>query len=227
MTCASVSRFAAGLLSGPPRRGRALGHGYVRFGDDVIAITPPGAPRMPNGIECDLDLTAGETVDIGNGELRTTTSVVVDSGTRWDARPTPRHRLTVRPQADIDLETLPGRGPGLTPLGDDILVGFLAAATFAGRDVRAEAEGAARHTTALSATLLRLAAEGELAEAAHRLLEDGDVEPLLGFGHTSGAGIALGLASAVPGEVDAWARTACLDIDGSHFELQIVEEPPC
>jgi len=227
MTCASVSRFAAGLLSGPPRSGRALGHGYIRFEDDVVAITPPGALRMPNGIECSLELSVGETVSIGNGELRTATSVAVDSGRRWDARPTPRYRLAVWPRPEIDPESLAGRGPGLTPLGDDILVGFLAAATLAGQDVRADAEGAANDTTALSATLLRLAAQGELPEAAHRLLEDGEIGPLLGFGHTSGAGMALGLALAAQSKEDTAARGVPLDVDGRHFRLRIVEQAPC
>jgi hypothetical protein len=45
----------------------------------------------------------------------------------------------------------------------------------------------------LSATLLRLAANGHLPEAAHRLLEDGDPEPLLSWGATSGSGLLAGL----------------------------------
>jgi hypothetical protein len=49
--------------------------------------------------------------------------------------------------------------------------------------------GLARHTTALSRTLLRLAAQGSVPEAAHRLLEEGDLNPLLDFGATSGTGI--------------------------------------
>jgi hypothetical protein len=41
--------------------------------------------------------------------------------------------------------------------------------------------------------LLRLAAQGQLPEAAHRLLEDGDPDPLLAWGATSGSGLLAGL----------------------------------
>jgi hypothetical protein len=51
----------------------------------------------------------------------------------------------------------------------------------------------ASRTTSLSGTLLRLAAEGCVPEAAHRLLEDGDPEPLLAWGATSGSGLLTGL----------------------------------
>lgn len=227
MTAGSVSRFAAALLAGPPRRGQALGHGYVRFGPDVLAVTPAGALRMPNGVECDLVLGEGETVSIGNGELRTATAVVADDGRRWDAQPSPRYELAVHPCPDVDPPRLAGRGPGLTPLGDDVLVGFFAASALAGHDLRPVAERAARRTTALSATLLRLAAQGELPEAAHRLLEEGEIEPLLGFGHTSGAGIALGLALAGRRDCGARGRITALDVDGRRFELEIFEGAPC
>jgi len=222
MTAArSVSRYAAALLEGPRRQGEAIGHGYVRFDSDVIAITPAGAPRMPNGIEADLELAHGEPLTIGDGTLETATATV-SAGPIWDARPKPRHTVQVRPRPELDLERLPGRGPGLTPLGDDILVGYLAAAALDGRNVRATAARAARRTTTLGGTLLRLAAQAELPEAAHRLLEDGDIEPLLRFGHTSGAGIALGLglhrtAAGTP------QKTTPIGVNGRCYELTITE----
>lgn len=203
----SVSPFAAALLAGPRRVGKAIGHGYVRIGDDVLAVTRPGAARMPNGIETELELEPGERVTVGRGELRTETGVVT-LGPRWNPRP--RVRLAARPRARPRLERLAGRGPGLTPLGDDVLVGYLAGSALAGAApsaIAALAERAGRQTTALSRTLLLLAAKGQLPEPAHRFLEQGDPEPLLQFGVTSGRGIALGLRLAA--EVPALEAQPC------------------
>jgi uncharacterized protein DUF2877 len=189
--------FAEELLAGASLTGIALGHGYVRFGDDVLAITPPGAPRMPNGIVADLPLDPGDEVRAGGGELRTRTRTVRPKRT-WDPRP--HVRLPRRTTRWRRLVRLAGRGPGLTPLGDDILVGYIGSAALAGLDVSRLAEQAAGRTSALSATLLRRAAAGELPEPAHALLEHGDVDPLLRFGATSGKGIMLGISLYLEGE---------------------------
>jgi Protein of unknown function (DUF2877) len=109
-----------------------------------------------------------------------------------------------------------GRGPGLTPEGDDLLaavagtLAVLGPATGMGssflRGVLAALVGPARaRTTALSATLLELAARGLLAEPAGRLL---DLRPagerawpaalarLRRLGHGSGRAYATGIAAA-------------------------------
>ena len=108
-----------------------------------------------------------------------------------------------------------GRGPGLTPEGDDlvaavagtlavlgpaagwerpVLAGFLAALV----------EPAPARTTALSATLLELAAQGRLAEPAGRLLDLGPegeaawpaaLARLARLGHGSGRAYAAGIAA--------------------------------
>jgi hypothetical protein len=71
---------------------------------------------------------------------------------------------------------------------------------FQGRmaEARDLAATAASRTTSLSATLLRHAADGELPEPAHALLERGDPEPLRRFGQSSGRCLLLGLALACP-----------------------------
>jgi hypothetical protein len=187
-----ASRYAAELLAGPPRRGLGLGHGYVLFGDDVLALTPPGAARMPNGIETDVRVGLGDEVIAGGGVLRTPSGDVSPSS-RWDARPRPQVLLAADEPLPVEPEALVGWGPGLTPLGDDILIGFVAGRALAGRRVpRVAAAG----TTALSHTLFACAARGELPEPAHALLEDGDPAPLLAFGATSGRGLIVGLALA-------------------------------
>jgi hypothetical protein len=108
-----------------------------------------------------------------------------------------------------------GRGPGLTPSGDDVLAGFLVGAHAFGLDVaglrRAVAELAPFRTTALSAALLWHAGRGECADEvaalAAVLTGRGSTGPaarrLLAVGHTSGAALACGLllaAERAPGQ---------------------------
>lgn len=98
-----------------------------------------------------------------------------------------------------------GRGGGLTPLGDDVLCGWIATAAAASRPdrlaVTAQATRLAAHrTTLLSATLVGCAARGDVLPQFRRLLLSlapaGDPTPaltdLLAVGHTSGAGLAAG-----------------------------------
>lgn len=190
----SITPFAAELLAGPLRPGVGLGHGYIRFGDDVLALTPPGAPRMPNGIEVDVEVAPALRIWAGDGALRST-EWTVGPGPLWEPRPEPRYAVVAWPRPELDLETLPGLGPGLTPFGDDVLIGYLAGRALAGFPPP-EVVHAADRTTALSRTLLLLAAGGALPEPAHKLLVDGDFEPLLAFGASSGKGITLGLSLA-------------------------------
>jgi hypothetical protein len=183
---------------------------------------------MPNGIEADLLLAPGEPVAVGRGELRTSAAVVA-VGPRWQPRPSLRAGLSASPRWRIEPELLIGRGPGLTPLGDDILVGYLAGRALAGDDVSRCARWLSRsdgRTTALSLTLLRLAARGELPEAAHQLLENGDPSPLLHFGATSGKGMAIGLGLALAAAADHPRRIALslpAPAPAGRLELEISE----
>jgi hypothetical protein len=104
------------------------------------------------------------------------------------------------------VEPLLGRGTGLTPAGDDLIAGALAAlraldsprAESLGAAVRALAPG---RTTRLSAALLAAADEGavipEAAAVLRALAGAGDlaaaVDGLRAVGHTSGAYLAAGL----------------------------------
>ena len=109
---------------------------------------------------------------------------------------------------------LVGRGPGLTPEGDDLVaavagtlavLGPVAGMEEAGRDglLAALVSGPGR-TTALSATLLALASERRLAEPAGRLLDlgpggetawPGALSRLGRLGHGSGRAYAAGIAA--------------------------------
>lgn len=196
----SISRAVRPLIDGEEREGIALGRGYVDVGGYVLALTEPGAPRMPNGVECALKLEPGERVTVGGGVVHTAAvRVLVDR--EWD--PVPRARVGLRVDCDvpIDAVSLAGRGAGLTPAGDDLLAGYAAGLVlFHGRrdEARALVEAACPRTTALSATLLRHAANGELPEPAHDLLERGEAAPLLRWGRSSGHYLMLGLAIAYP-----------------------------
>jgi hypothetical protein len=104
--------------------------------------------------------------------------------------------------------TLLGRGPGLTPSGDDLLAGMLLGARAFG--VAAEplagavAIAAPTATTALSARLLRHAIDGECVPEVARVIAaladpldcERRVAALVRVGHTSGAALGRGLVLA-------------------------------
>ncbi len=205
----SVSAAVLPLLAGPEREGVGLGLGYVDFGGYVLALTRPGRPRMPNGVECQLDVQPGERCSIGLGRL-VAHGVEVLPGPTWDPVPEVAFlpRLEAGERLRPDVERLAGRGDGLTPSGDDLLSGYVAGLTlFHGRteEAMALAEAAALRTTHLSATLLRHAARGELPEPAHALLERGEVGPLHRFGHSSGRSLLVGMAAAASAPPEATA----------------------
>jgi hypothetical protein len=195
-----------------------MGHGHLKVDSYVVTLTQPGAPRMPNGIECELDVGEGEHVVIGDGGLHAR-GLTITTGPIWDARPDVNVHLEADPYSRVDGPSLLGRGPGLTPQGDDVLIGYLAGLNLFeshNEELQAPLTGSAT-TTSLSTTLLLHAGLGELPEPAHALLESGDPDPLMGFGHSSGRALLLGLALACPAgaEGDLPARTVVLrDIAG-------------
>ena len=100
--------------------------------------------------------------------------------------------------SEADLDRLLGRGPGLTPLGDDVLAGWFTTRAALGRPDDALAAAARRRlgaTTLLSATLLDCAIRGEaLPQLADWLADptDSTAAALLAVGATSGAGLLAG-----------------------------------
>jgi hypothetical protein len=116
-------------------------------------------------------------------------------------------------QARSAVSCLLGRGPGLTPAGDDLLCGLLAGARLFGRDctdiaaaVATELANRPRATTALSRQLLWRACKGdglpELRELAAALVTDPAVvhnrlSLLTAIGHTSGIALLAGVLAAV------------------------------
>ena len=110
-----------------------------------------------------------------------------------------------------------GRGPGLTPSGDDVLMGMLAALRFSGAldpssllGLGASLEAAARRlTTEISAEHLRHACRGMVAGPIRDLLvalDGGDTDVVSGavdrlgrYGHTSGMDSTLGVVMGLLG----------------------------
>jgi hypothetical protein len=163
----------------------------------------PGAQAYLRDGEIHLDgrpVRIGRLVDVGVPSLPSTASSV--------AAPVPPAAVAglVGPVpaavTAADVARIIGRGDGLTPLGDDVLCGWLAihrAAGIATPDVDAAVRANADRTTLLSATLLDCALRGEvLPEFAAYVLSLGTLdEPataarLASVGHTSGAGLLHG-----------------------------------
>lgn len=96
------------------------------------------------------------------------------------------------------LDRLLGRGPGLTPLGDDVLAGWFAARHAAGQPDHVLAAAVRRRlavTTLLSATLLDCALSGEVVPQLGDWLArptTETAEALMAVGATSGAGMLAG-----------------------------------
>lgn len=103
-----------------------------------------------------------------------------------------------------------GSGPGLTPAGDDVVAGAMAACALYGAGPRAGelerlVERACLATTTLSAALLGCAARGQVVPQASELLRalgGGTAIPpalthLRGVGSTSGTALAIGLVAAL------------------------------
>ena len=240
---AAVRPLLGGLVEGT-LLGAGESGAWARLGDTVVVLLPAGATRPPNGIEVPrallplLEPGAACRADAGGFEVADWRLEIRGS---WDPRPRlPRVGSTALRAAAAALPAPPvkdeglgaaltagdprgvleaarrlvGKGPGLTPLGDDVLIGALAGAGLLG-----EATGdrrlahlvaatalpldalARERTTALSATLLRHAGRGEVDDASAGLLRAlcgrGDPEAalhaLLALGHSSGTGLATGL----------------------------------
>lgn len=212
---------------------------YVDLGGWCLGLVSAGASRVPCAMWSTVDdLTtllpsAGPlTARVDDGCLVVAgralrVSRVVDTRLPSVAvpRPCPEEALHVVAAAGLDLpaggrltpahvDRLLGRGPGLTPLGDDVLAGWLAVRVAAGRPDVAVA-GAVKQrravTTLLSATLLDCALHGEaLPQLTDWLVSptDATTAALLGVGATSGAGLLAGAALALASLTDRDTPTA-------------------
>jgi len=187
----------------PDVSGAVVGDGRIRLGDVVVEVTrlsTADVPRLPR-----LADQAPLLADL----FRPGTDERLDD-VRAALPAAALQRLALGDPAAA--EALLGLGDGLTPLGDDVLAGWLVTRRAAGLGhgaVAAAVMAGLNRTTTLSATLLQRAAAGESLPQLRRLLvgvaaslPPAGLRPLLhdllAVGHSSGAGLATGAALAVP-----------------------------
>lgn len=142
-----------------------------------------------------LALVHGQTQAGGSSASTTRARAVVGAEAMWSGW------QGVEAQVCAGAAHLAGLGGGLTPAGDDFVLGVMLCAWLAhpdpGRFCKMALEASAGRTTMLSAALLRSAAAGECGAAWHRLLESlggcseeratAAAAAVLSHGHTSGA----------------------------------------
>lgn len=217
----AASAVLAGLLDGAVTldlvevaRTRVSVHFETSHPDvPVLCVSTPDAVHLPNSVLAPVLPTGAAALRAG---------VLVDTSSHWQVvrwwQP-PRPRGLVSPVsvvapggvdtlAAVTPQELIGRGPGLTPAGDDVLAGALVAAHAVADDRlphwRAATRDliAAHRTTAVSRGLLHHALDGwsthELADfltavcAGDMTVTSRATERLLRVGHSSGAALASG-----------------------------------
>lgn len=227
------------LLEGPLRRlsqtlavAHAVGYGPLAVVDTASARPPHAVVTGDPGLVATLAVC--RSIVVGGGAVRAG-GMSLAVARWWDPRPRPARTtaaalarrlplLGVEPVDDLcemplaGARQLLGAGAGLTPRGDDVLVGFLAARAVLDPALRAAAPSpspdaaaawivtaAGERTTDLSARLLWHAARGEVMApvgAVIRALSDGiglqvAVERLSLLGASSGTATLSGIASGV------------------------------
>jgi hypothetical protein len=171
---------------------------------DRIVFVRGSIARLLGGAPLESLASIGVDMDLAGG----VSLAGLGGAIHWAARPMVyRLRRGLRLGIPADLQTgaagLAGLGPGLTPAGDDFLVGVLLGLWAAWPVlvvppvVEAIVSAAAPRTTLLSAAWLRAAGRGEADEAWHNLLASLVSSPASGIitagqrilarGHTSGA----------------------------------------
>lgn len=176
-------------------------HAEVRIGRIVDYRAPAFDPGDAAAMRADLRATVGNVLEPIRAELPSSALQALQH-----AEPRSVHELM-------------GLGSGLTPLGDDVLCGWLATLMATDRSSAATISAAVNEladeqTTRLSATLLRRAIAGDVVPQFCRLLRalqtpltvtdstpTGSIatasNKLARIGHTSGAGLLLGLSIAL------------------------------
>jgi hypothetical protein len=196
------------------RHVRIVGAGHsASYGEDdgFVVVFTREPPVLPNGAQIGRLPAVGDEVVVRGDEVWDPTLRLVDPPEI--VPPEPDDLAAAVESRDPSLAAaagarLIGRGGGLTPEGDDLVCGVAALVAVGGWDeaVR-EAWLAAliggdlrRRTTALSATLLELAARGMGPEPLQAWLA-GDRSALArleAIGHSTGRAIARGAALAIP-----------------------------
>jgi hypothetical protein len=229
---ASCSSAVRAVLFAPAAEAEVLGRCdsavYLRCARGVVALVRPHALRLPCAVVT-ASLPATGPVRVGDGAVSWpgTVATVLRA---WPAAMVPRvspapgrlaaldeaaKRIDLDVPESLNIKSNLGRGPGLTPSGDDIVAGYLLGCRAFGRDpgeLPGDVRAGVNRTTALSAALLLHAIAGRClpqVSAVVRGLATGDLDrplaALLRVGHTSGAALGRGLvlAATAPDAVKA------------------------
>jgi hypothetical protein len=178
-------------LVAAPVVGRRVVAPYAEDDGFVVVVVGRDGPLLPNGVVLSGRRESGP-VSLEGAEVWDPTIVLADD-------PAALGRAIAAVAGDAG-EPQIGRGPGLTPEDDDVVAGMAAVYAAAGRSTAALlGADLRRRTTALSATLLELAARGMGPEPLQALLAGrvSALDRLLRMGHTSGRAYARGAAAAL------------------------------
>ena len=193
----------------------------------VLTAASPGRPVTVGGgavVLAGLRLCVGRAVPsripasgVTPGALARLDRISADRPGGLGTDPRPPLQAVLAADGPGPMVQLLGRGPGLTPSGDDLIAGVLAGlwasgCTAAARRIGAEASRLAPgRTTVLSADLLRWAARGHagtellavIAAAGRHPVDrariDRAAQALLAVGHTSGSDLLAGLVAGLSG----------------------------
>ncbi|MCE3552713.1 DUF2877 domain-containing protein [Pseudonocardia sp. RS11V-5] len=189
---------------------------YLAIDGGLVAVTDPSAPPGPLHLRCAPRLppvSPGQAVAVDGGAVRGAGwTLGLDAPTRSALLPPPGLLSDAVGPADVRevAALIGGRGPGLTPAGDDVLAGLLLVARARGGPAVEDellACVAAVATTTLAAAFLGWAARGESIAPAHEALghlvghheDPGSAARLAATGASSGEALLLGLRLGVRG----------------------------
>jgi Protein of unknown function (DUF2877) len=213
-----AARPALERLEGRPVRVAGAGREAAYVEDDgFVAVLTTGRPLLPNGVQVGRLPAVGDEVMVRGEPWDPTLRLPGDPAALGDEilvalghdTATGRDEVAALARAvgtgdpaaaKAASAYLVGRGPGLTPEGDDLVAGVAAVLSHDGSWVAALIGADLRvRTTALSATLLELAARGMGPEPLQALLagEPGALDRLLRLGHSTGRAYALGAGLAL------------------------------
>lgn len=201
LTPSAVRTTLPRLPDAAPGDPASIGDGELRVAGlavTVARVVPTEAPALPDP-EAAVRLLEEALLGTATADLAPARSQLPEPALA---------RLREGDPAAVPL--LLGLGDGLTPVGDDVVAGWLVAARSAGRPVEDVAAAVTEHaprTTPLSASLLSDAAAGECLPEVRALLlalrAGTGIEPavtaLAAVGHTSGRGMLLGVRLALAG----------------------------
>ena len=193
-----------------------VGAGIVRIGDRAFRTSRWWAPPRPRLSAGPALRAAVRGLDAGLADVEVDVAcrpavTALERALSWGAYVPLAHAVA----------ELVGRGPGLTPTGDDVLAGALATlralgAAGAADQLACAVERRLTRTTALSAALLRHAGAGDVVPAAAGVITalgaPGDLSsalgPLLAVGGSSGGDLATGILVAARAVLAHEAREA-------------------